>query len=257
MKIILLMFTSCICITLFAQNKVGINTLTPATTLDVNGDATFRNKILLNGDAGQNKQFLMSSGAGADPVWSSVAVSGGGRFHILPANNSRSTGGFQGRGTWNLSSGTSQDDSLDYGSVSETGSDFTISNSGLINNFITVNRTGLYHFEGAIRYFVTSETSITLFSRATLDFVANQPSLADLNLLLDETRLEQTGGTATGNSTNNYNLTLKFSLNIQLQANSTCTFITGFNLLRLTVGTPLIAMGVSQGGYVSGYFVAE
>ena len=104
---------------------------------------------------------------------------------------------------------------------------------------------------------MTTETAINSLSRATLEFVADQPTLANFNLLIDETLLEQTGGSITSSGTNQYNLTLKFSLNIQLQTGTTCTFITGFNNLRLSTPQPIIAMGISSGGYITGYFVAE
>ena len=256
MRILQLSILALLSISGYSQ-RVGINTTSPLEPLDVNGNANFRGLIKINGNAGTNGQVITSTGPGTDPAWMSTAYTGLGRFWLTIANNSRSTGSEQGRAGWILSAGTSQSDSLDFASSNETGTEFTISNTGQENNFITVNKTGLYHFEGVIRYFVTSDLDINMFCRATLNFLANQPSLPDLNFILEEARMEKTGGIETSNGTNTYNLTVKFNLNVHLQTGTTCTFLTGFNLLRLSVANPLIAIGVSQGGYVAGQFVAE
>ena len=242
-----------------AQN-VGIGTASPTQKLDVVGNLRVSGAIMPGGSAGTAGQVLTSNGTGVAPTWENLVAPGGGKFWIIPTNNTRSTGSSSGRGGWNLDAGaglTSQTDSLDYGVTNESGTDFTISNSGLTANFITVNRTGLYHFEGVIRYFVTSNLSVTLLPRTTLDFIANPPAGANLSLILNEDPLDKTGGAETGNGANNYNSTVKFQFNIHLTAGTTCTFKTGFNLLRFPSGTDLIAMGISSGGYISGHFVAE
>lgn len=240
-----------------AQN-IGLGTTTPTQKLDVVGNLRVSGAIMPGGIAGTAGQALISNGAGNAATWENLAYSGGGRFYILPTNNSRSTGSFSGRGGWNLDGAaneTTQTDSLDYGSTNESGTDFTINNPGLFNNYITVNRTGLYHFEGTIRYFTTSNLSVIMLPRATMNFVTN--SAIDLNLLLLEDPMDKTGGSETANSSNTYNYSAKFQLNIYLVAGTTCTFITGFNLLRYPGGTDLIAMGVSSGGYISGHFISE
>lgn len=242
-----------------AQN-VGIGTSSPSQKLDVAGNIKLTGAIMPNGIAGNAGQVLTSNGTGTAATWESPAYTGAGRFWIIPTNNSRSTGSFSGRGGWNLDGAaneTTQTDSLDFGSSNESGTDFTINNPGLVNNYVTVNRTGLYHFEGVLRYFVTSTLSVAMLPRATLDFLVNQPSSPDLSLILLEDPMDKTGGTETGSPANNFNYTAKFQLNIHLQSGSTITFRTGFNLLRFPGAADLIAMGVSQGGYISGHFVAE
>lgn len=248
-----------ICTNLLAQN-VGIGNNAPTQKLDVTGNIRVSGAIMPGGTAGTAGQVLTSNGAGNAPTWQDLTSTGGGKFWILPANNTRATSSFTGRGGWNLSAAageTSQDDSLDFGASNVSGSDFTISNPGLTNNFITVNRTGLYHFEGSLRFFVTCDLTVTMLPRITLDFLVNQPSSSDLSLVLMEDRMDKTGGTETGSGANNHNFTAKFQFNIHLQAGSTCTFRTGFNLLRFPGGENIIAMGVSQGGYISGHFIAE
>jgi hypothetical protein len=255
--VIILFFLTVSCNLLYSQN-VGIGTTNPTQKLDVVGNLRVSGAIMPGGTAGSAGQVLTSNGAGQAPTWETLVAPGGGKFWLTIANNARSTGTVSGRGDiWNLSSGTSQDDSLDIAISVETGTDFTISNPGLVNNYITVNRTGLYHFEGVIRYFATSDLSISMFCRATLNLFANRPSGTDPNLHLIEDRMELTGSASVGASVNNYNYTAKFSINIHLEANTTIAFMTGFNLLRLSGADPLIAMGVSSGGYISGHFISE
>jgi hypothetical protein len=240
-----------------AQN-VGIGVAVPAEKLDVNGNLKVSGAIMPAGQTGTSGQVLTSAGAGIAPQWKNTAFTGGGRFWIIPTNNTRTAGGFTGRGGFEVDGAlnlTSQTDSLDYGTTNVTGTEFTISNPGLLNNYITVNKTGLYHFEGTLRYFVTGALSVTMLPRATVNLLVN--STVDLNMLLFEDLLEKTGGSETSSSTNTYNYSGRFELNIHLSAGSTVTFNTGFNNLRYPSSTDLVAIGISTGGYVSGQFVAE
>ncbi len=258
-KVAVILLALCVFKNTIAQN-VGIGITIPTQKLDVVGNVKLSGALMPGGVAGTAGQVLTSNGANTAPEWANTAYTGAGRFWIIPTNNTRSTGSSTGRGGWNLdgtANETSQTDSLDYGSSNVSGSDFTISNPGTVNNFITVNKTGLYHFEGVLRYFVTSTLSVSMLPRVTLDFLANQPTGADLSLILAEDPMDKTGGSETSSAANNYNYTAKFSINIHLLANTTVTFRTGFNLLRFPGSTDLIAMGVSQGGYISGHFVAE
>lgn len=56
-------------------SQVGINTTTPKSTLDVNGDLALRKALsvggtdVVNGDKGSVDQVLVSKGAGQPPVW--------------------------------------------------------------------------------------------------------------------------------------------------------------------------------------------
>jgi hypothetical protein len=196
-------------VSLNAQN-VGVGVAVPAQKLDVAGNIKLSGAIMPGGVAGNAGQVLTSAGAGITPTWQNTAYTGGGRLLITPTNNTRSSGSFTGRGGWSLDGAvplTTQTDSLDYGSTSETGTDFTINNPGLVNNYITVNRTGLYHFEGSLRYFVTSNLTVILLPRATLNFSASS------NMLLFEDVMEKTGGSETASSTNTYNYTGRFQLN--------------------------------------------
>lgn len=64
----------------FAKSQVGINTKNPQSTLDINGDLTIRNELKVGGtptttgNPGQDKQLLVSQGAGASPQWKASKV---------------------------------------------------------------------------------------------------------------------------------------------------------------------------------------
>lgn len=59
-------------ITMNAQNRVGIGTLTPNERLEVNGNIRFSNALMPAGTAGTSGQVLLSQGAGVAPIWSST-----------------------------------------------------------------------------------------------------------------------------------------------------------------------------------------
>jgi hypothetical protein len=259
MKKIFFVIAACfICKIIIAQN-VGIGVAAPQQKLYVAGNIKLSGALMPNGTAGIAGQVLTSTGAGTAPLWSNTAYTGGGRFWLTTNNNARTTSGFTGRGGFIVDGAvneTSQEDSLDFGLSNETGTDFTINNPGLINNYITVNRTGLYHFEGLMRHFVTSSSSITMYPRATLHLLVN--STPDLTFLLYEDVMEKTGGTETGNATfNTYNYTGKFQINIHLTAGNKITWSAGFNNLRFPSSVDLNAIGISSGSFVTGHFVSE
>ena len=238
-----------------AQNKVGINTNSPLETLDVNGNTNLRGLIKLSGNSGASGQVLTSKGAGNNPVWSSIALSGGGRFWATINNNSKSSGSSSGRALWDLNADVTQEDSVDFATAIVTGTDITVNSSGLTNNFIVINKTGLYHFEGTMRLFVTNPIGVTMKPRGFIKIIANRPAGTDVDLFLVEEVMPLTGDASTGAPTQQFNLLAKFSIDIHLEMNTTVSFETGFNLLRFT--QPLLAIGVSSGGSLSGYFVAE
>ena len=259
MKLTVIFFTCFIALNLKAQN-VGVGTASPSQKLEVVGNLRVSGAIMPAGAAGANGQALTSNGPGLAPTWENQAYSGGGRFWLIPGNNARSTGGFTGRGGFNIDGSTApstQEDSLDILSSYETGSDFTIYSSGLTNNYISVARTGLYHFEGNLRYNLTSTLSVIQLPRATLDFVANQPSAPDINFLLVEDLMEKINGTETSSGINGYTLNPKFQFNIHLEAGTTFTLKTGFTNMRFPAGADLTGLGISQGGYISGHFISE
>lgn len=267
MKMLLLLFlliimaNCCLSTIVFAQQKVGINTVTPLETLDVNGNTNIRGLLKLNGVAGSKGQVLTSQG-NADPVWLNTAYTGGGRFWVTLANSTRT--GIQtpsGRGVnWvlNNSGASTQEDSIDFASVFVQGTDLSVSNQGSLNNFITINKTGLYHFEGVVRVFVTGDIDgLTMTPRSTMKILMFKQGVVNSGLYLEEELMELTAQPATGFANKSYNNTVRFKTDIHLESGTTVAFSAGFNQLRMTAGIPLIAMGFSSGGYISGQFIAD
>ncbi|MCU0404510.1 MAG: hypothetical protein MUE99_08170, partial [Chitinophagaceae bacterium] len=234
-----------------AQQRVGINTNAPIESLDVNGNINLRGLIKLNSNPGNNGQVLMSKGASEDPVWTNSAYTGGGRFFCSYNNNSHTLGR---QGFTTTSNTSSQEDSIDLLASQVIGSDFTINTTGLTNNYIQINRSGLYNFVGAIRIFATIDDAITMLPRTYVKFKSNQPGgNLDHEIYLDERLMERIAGSSVGSSVNSHNLMAQFNFNIHLAAGTTVTFITGFTGLKY----PLSAIGVSQGGYITGHFISD
>jgi hypothetical protein len=245
----------------YAQQKVGINIANPTETLDINGNANLRGLLKLNGVAGSSGQVLTSQGNN-DPVWLNTAYTGGGRFWVTLANSVRT--GIQtptGRGgNWilNNSGETTQEDSLDFGAVFVQGTDLAVSNQGSLNNFITVNKDGLYHFEGVIRMFVTGDNDgLVMTPRSTMKIKLFKSGEVNTELYLEEELMPLSAQPSTGFANKSYNNTIRFTIDLHLESGTTVAFFGGFNQLRMTSQIPLIAMGFTSGGYISGQFIAE
>jgi len=244
-----------------AQQKVGINITNPSETLDVNGTVNLRGLLKLQGDTGRRGQVLTSQGEN-DPVWLNTAYTGGGRFWVTIANSTRTgTQTPTGRGiNWvlNSPSATTQEDSIDFASVFIQGTDISISNQGSVNNFITINKTGLYHFEGVVRAFVTGDVDgLVMTPRSTMKILLFKSGEVNTSLYLEEVLMQLTAQTSTGFANKSYNYTIKFSIDIHLETGTKVAFEGGFNQLRMTAQIPLIAMGITSGGYISGHFMAD
>lgn len=234
---------------------ITAESLTFAQNLEVSGDISTKGKIILNGTSGIAGQVLTSAG-GADATWANNGSTGGGRCRVF-INNNTGQALANTRNGFDLTTGTTQTDTLDFTNATVVGTDFSINTIGTTGNRITVNRTGLYHFETVFRMFVTSVSSVPLGPRALANFIIDPISGGDTSILLAEDLMELTGSSATGSSTNAYNLTLKLSINTQLTAGDKVTFVVGFNNLRFPSGTDLINLGISSGSNILGYFVSE
>jgi hypothetical protein len=226
-----------------------------AQNLEVSGDISTKGKIILNGTSGIAGQVLTSAG-GADATWANSVTTGGGRCRVF-INNNTGQALANTRNGYDITTGTTQTDTLDFSSSTMVGTDFTINTTGTTGNRITINRTGLYHFETVFRMFVTSVTAVIMAPRATANFIIRPVSGSDISILLAEDLMETTGSSATGSSSNSYNLTVKYSINTQLTAGDKVTFIVGLNNLRFPSGQDLINLGISSSSNILGYFVSE
>lgn len=224
-------------ILLFAILPAGIM----AQNLDVIGNINTKGKIQINGNSGTAGQVLMSNGASA-PAWTTVSnISAvGGKFLMPTTNQTGQTGDFD----ITLNASTSQVITVTFGSVSyNTNSDVSIVPS---TGIITCNRTGLYHFEGMIRYFVTS--SQTQVARGNVGYQINGGS----STLIDEVSLVQTIPVAGNNA---YNISIPFKMTRYLTAGQNIRFTA--RIFNLDTNPAIVAMGLSAGSSISGYFISE
>jgi hypothetical protein len=232
----------------YAQN-VGVGTTNPLQRLDVNGNIRLTGAIMPNGDAGITGQALISNGPGQPASWRATAVTGGGRFWCTIQDNANTTSSSSGRGGWNMVS-TSQNDSLDFNTSSVSGTDITVHNEGTINNYLTINRSGLYHFEGSVRFSITTNVINSAIPQCQLAVRFNRPAGGDPIMQLFEEPLTEISNT----STNIYTRQQRFSIDIHLEAGTTVGFITAFSNMQFL---PLLQVSVSGSGYLGGYFIAE
>ena len=106
-----------------------------------------------------------------------------------------------------------------------------------------------------MRMFVTNLESVTILPRTTIKIRANRLAGTDPDCYLVEELLAITGNSSSNAPSQQFDLLARFSIDLQLETGTNAVFMTGFNLLRLT--SPLIAIGITQEGFLSGYFVAE
>jgi hypothetical protein len=117
-------------VTTFTGNgRVGIRNISPAHALDVNGDINTTGLLRVNGNAGAAGQVLTSNGA-ADPTWEAAAFS----------NNTRFSFGFTSFGA-NRTQDSVRFDATRYNTNT---TDVFIN---VAQSRITINKTGLYHFD--------------------------------------------------------------------------------------------------------------
>jgi hypothetical protein len=117
-------------VTTFTGNgRVGIRNISPAHALDINGDINTTGLLRVNGNAGVAGQVLTSNGA-ADPTWEAAAFS----------NNTRFSFGFTSFGA-NRTQDSVRFDATRYNTNT---TDVFIN---VAQSRITINKTGLYHFD--------------------------------------------------------------------------------------------------------------
>jgi hypothetical protein len=245
-----------------SSQNVGIGTSNPTQKLDVVGNLRVSGAIMPGGTAGTTGQALVSNGAGQAPSWENIAYSGGGRFWATISNSIRAgTQTPTGRGVnWilNDNDAITQADTFDFASVFVKGTDISVSNEGFLNNYITINKAGLYHFEGVLRLFVTGDVDGPVMTpRAFLQLELFKAGFVNSTIYMEEVLMQLTSQPSTGFGNKGYNYSIKFDVDINLEAGTTVAFIGGFNQLRMNGTFPLIAMGFTSGGYISGHFISE
>ena len=130
--------------TITNAGRVGIGTNNPQTTLDVNGDVNIENRLLLNNSTGNSGQVLVSKGNAA-PIWQNMSYGNNDRFFYV-SDDANSIIGMD-------------DDTLGFSQRYAYSSAITYS-----NKIFTVNKSGLYRFQGNIQPIITT-TGNTVYPR--------------------------------------------------------------------------------------------
>ncbi len=114
--------------------RLGLKNSNPLYTLDVSGDINTTGLLRVNGNAGTNGQVLTSTGPATDPEWRNAAFNNDTRFMYKSSLPGSST----------LLSDSIPLSVLVYNTNT---TNIVLSSNG---KYITINKTGLYHFEGVV-----------------------------------------------------------------------------------------------------------
>jgi hypothetical protein len=199
-------------------------------------------KLKVNGNAGTGGQVLASNSTNP-PVSTSISSNtAGGKFLIKQGTVSPTTNQANNFFVIGPNAPATQTAFIDFISQDyNTSSDVTID---LANDLITINRTGIYHFEGMVGY-------LTNFSS-----IPQSPPIASLGvkignnsvLLIDETPLQNGIGSAFAN-------TISFKLDKYLVANQTIKFEVGISGSNFKSNLVLIA--ILNGYSIKGQFMRD
>jgi hypothetical protein len=204
-------------------------------------------KLKVNGVAGTGGQVLTSNGATASPTWNSLtspAVVTGGKFSIR--QSAVGNGSSQPNNNFVTGAGApaTQTAFMDLSGIEyNTNSDVTID---LANDIITINRTGLYHFEGLVRFFASFSASNQSPPTGTLNLRISNGSviiIAEAKLVADD----KLGG--------QFINSVPFAIERYFLANQTIKF--GVQMTGLNFNTSLVYIGINGLCSLNGHFVSE
>lgn len=209
-------------LTVAANGNVGIGNMSPSNKLDVSGDINFTGNLRTNGSAGTNGQVLTSNG-NASPTWANSAFGNTTRFSF---NLIQTTDGYN----IDTMSFVSANYNLNPSQV------FVLAGNA---TRLQINKTGLYHFSGAldINYFnLTSIFDVAGYLDYRIDNKIYPVGMAPA--------IHVVGG---GNY--DYYSRLQFSFDV---------YITSGQILKLEKHSFPYAGGYgSSSGYINGYLVAD
>jgi hypothetical protein len=228
-------------ILLRGDGKIGINNITNPVatlhigggvkindTLNVTGDINITGKFKVNNDAGTAGQVLISGGAGNNPEWAASSFPANERAWITTNNMSITAAPFQA--TLDL-------ENVDY-NTSSANIDFT-------NNTITINKSGLYRFQGMI--YAIGNTIVTNsgpYARCTMRLQDDNITF----LAADELLYENAG--------NLVNRGITFSTDRYITAGSVISFV--FNFGNILSASSVGILGSSNSStYLSFYLISE
>ncbi len=200
--------------------NVGISNTSPASKLDVNGDLNVTGLLKTDGNAGTTGQVLVSNGASTSPTRQTASLSNSTRFNALIVVNTDPATPLTYSQLYNLNT-----------------TDVTISSSG-----ITINRSGLYHFEGYLTNRITFGTMPT-GPFITVNFFANGQGY---DIVTSADLVRETNGPSFS-----YNRTDRFAQDLYIFAPATIGMSRSWSY---STGTFL---SVSAVGKVTGYLISD
>jgi hypothetical protein len=198
-------------------------------------------KLKVNGNAGTAGQVLTSNGAAASPTWNTLSA--GGKFLIKQGKVDDTT--TQPNNNIFLGQQT-QSAFIDFTNILyNTNNDVSID---LANDGITINRTGLYHFEGLVQFQVTYNGSNTPKPSGKLFLKIFTANSATNSFTIVDNVIVPTNGTGQNQ------IATYFKTDIYLVANQTVKF--EVNLVT-PFSSSLLGAGIKGDGAINGYFISE
>jgi hypothetical protein len=202
-------------------------------------------KLKVNGNAGTPGQVLTSNGAAASPTWNTSTSPPvfGGKFLIRQGTVDNGTSQPNNLFTIGANAPNFQTAFIDFSSQDyNTNSDVSIN---LGSDVITINRTGLYHFEGLIKYKAIYNAGDQFFPTGSLAVkIGNNPVLLTDTFFLNPNSLRSSFGYG-----------LSFKMDRYLIAGQTIKFQVEIVVLNTE---QLTSIGITGGGsFISGYFLSE
>jgi len=203
-----------------SNGRLGLGFALPSERLHVNGNINLSGLLKINGNAGTAGQVLTSNGA-SNPAWENAALSNNIRFAVSFATGPTP---------------------LDYGQIIFTRYNLNPAEVVISPSAITINRSGLYHFDIGVAAELTFPSSPGSFPFFGLDFFYGPPQ--SLPVIDDKPMYPTTGGHTSwiGNE--------KVSVELYVPAPAT---IRVFHLFRGHSGSS----SYNVGGFIAGHLVSE
>jgi len=139
----------------------GIRNFDPAYPLDVSGDINTTGKLRINGNTGSDGQVLVSGGSATAPSWRNAALDNNTRFAV---SFTHVTGSM-----------------IADAAINATKYNLNTSDAVIGANSITINRSGLYHFDINVSAFISYSVPPVPFAAMDLTFYTGTISYPFMN----------------------------------------------------------------------------
>jgi hypothetical protein len=137
-----------------SNGRLGLGIFNPSEKLDVNGNINLNGAIKINGNSGTAGQVLTSNG-GSNPTWTSVTSANNVRFCVQ----------------YQAGTGIPTADAM----FSTTNYNLNPADVVIGASSITINRSGLYHFDIGINAFISYSAAPTSYPAYSLGLVDGTP----------------------------------------------------------------------------------